>query len=147
MGLFDNFGKKITQSSQDAVQKAKNFADVTKLNSQINDEKKAIVNFYKQVGEKYYSLYGTDPQEEFKQLCEFITAKNNKIAQLETEIRRIQNVNTCPKCGNVCSDTLLFCSSCGESLPKERSNKLICNECGTELSITAVFCTNCGKKV
>jgi len=147
MPLIGDIGKKISQSASDSAKKTRIFMEVSKLNSQITDEQKTIASFNTQIGEKYYALFGTNPQEEFAQLCEYITASNQKIASIEAEIKRVRNVRVCPKCGAECDASLLFCGSCGEALPKvETDGKKFCENCGKQLSATATFCNECGTR-
>jgi len=117
MGLFDEIGKKITQSGQETVKKAKSIAETAKINSQISDEQKTLATFYAQIGEKYYSLFKDAPAEELSQLCDRVTACIIRIAELQTEIQLLKNTRLCPKCGAVCAINVQFCSSCGAQLP------------------------------
>ena len=117
MGLFDEIGKKIAKSGQDTVKKAKDFAEITKLNGQISEEHRALTAFYAQIGEKYYSLYKDAPQEEFAQSCARISAGLKRIAENQALIQTLKNTKLCPKCGAECEQNVQFCSSCGEKLP------------------------------
>lgn len=119
MGLFDGIGKKLAQSGQDTVKKAKSFAETTKLNSQISEEQRALTAFYSQIGEKYYELYKDSPGEEFAQTCDRITAGQMRIAEMQTEVQRLKNTRLCPKCGAVSAANVQFCASCGAELPKQ----------------------------
>ena len=118
MGLLDGIGKKIAQSGQDTVKKAKSFAEATRINSQIAEEQRAVSAFYSQIGEKYYTLYKDAPADEFAQTCDRITAGLIRIAELQTEVQRLKNTRLCPKCGAVSAANVQFCASCGAELPK-----------------------------
>jgi len=118
MGLFDGIGKKIAQTGQDTVNKAKSFAEIAKINGQIAEEQRALSAFFAQIGEKYYKLYKDAPSGEFIQLCDRITASQIRIAELQTDVQRLKNTKLCPKCGAVCASNVLFCSSCGAQLPQ-----------------------------
>ena len=119
MGLLDGIGKKIAQSGQDTVKKAKSFADATRINGQIAEEQRAVSAFYSQIGEKYYTLYKDAPADEFSQTCDRITAGLMRIAELQTEVQRLKNTRLCPKCGAVSAANVQFCASCGAELPKQ----------------------------
>lgn len=153
MKLFDDFSKKVTKSTQEITQKTKDIAEISKLNSQISDEQKQIYNLFTQIGEKYYSLYGNNPQEEFLDLCESINLSQSKVISFKNRIIEIKNIKTCLNCGAECSADVAFCSICGAELPKQEhlkeeniSNKF-CSNCGTKLLSTAIFCPECGYKV
>lgn len=156
MGFFDDIGKKISETSQGAVQKAKEIADVTKLNSQVSDEQNAIRNAYSQIGEKYYATYAESPLPEFVQLCEGIAASVEKINELNKEIARVKNIKTCKKCGAECAANVQFCPSCGASVSVKEEEIVIdaivnptktCTGCGESLTEDAKFCVKCGTKV
>jgi len=116
MGLFDEIGKKIAKSGQDTVKKAKELAELAKLNGQIAEEQRALTAFYAQIGERYYTLHKDCPQDEFIQSCERITAGLKRITDLTAEVQRIKNARICPKCGATCPANVQFCGACGEPL-------------------------------
>ena len=118
MSLFNEIKGKITKSSQDTVKKAKSIAGIVKINNQITEEQRALTTFYSQIGEKYYSIHKDDPDVEFSQYCDRITAGIMRIAELQTEVQRLKNTRLCPKCGNACPLNVQFCSACGAKLPK-----------------------------
>ena len=155
MGVFNDFGKKISQTSQDAVQKTKDLAEVSKLNSQINASQKTIKETYTQIGEKYFSLYRNSSAPELQQFVDLISSNMDKIEQLKADIQRVKKIAVCPKCGTECSTSTPFCGSCGTQLtpePEEApidvevTNYMFCSECGTKLSPDATFCNNCGHR-
>ena len=45
MGFFDDLGKKLSDASQDVMQKGKEMADTAKFNSQIHDRKRRFQQF------------------------------------------------------------------------------------------------------
>jgi len=117
MGLFDGIGKKIMQSGQDTVKKAKTLAEITKINSRISEEQRTLTAFYAQIGEKYYSIYKDAPAEEFAQICDRITAGLSRIAELRIELEKQKSERLCPKCGAACPANVQYCAACGALLP------------------------------
>jgi len=121
MAIIDDIGKKLVKSGQDtlekALEKAKALVEITRLGGQVADEQNALVTFYAQIGEKYYSLRKDDPDEEYSQFCDRITAGLMRIAELNTEIQRLKGMRLCPKCGAACPVDAKYCSKCGECLP------------------------------
>lgn len=111
--LFNDLGKKISQTSQEAVKKAKELAEIAKLNSSISEEERNINKFLTQMGEKYLELYGDTTEEPFASYCESIRTSKKKIKSLEKEIRFIRNIKTCSNCGADNPNDSVFCSSCG----------------------------------
>jgi uncharacterized membrane protein YvbJ len=49
----------------------------------------------------------------------------------------------CKHCGAQNEDDNLFCTECGNELPKG----MVCPNCGTFLDVGDTFCSNCGKKI
>jgi ribosomal protein L40E len=111
--IFNDLGKKISQTSQEAVKKAKELAEIAKLNSSISDEERNINKYFTQMGEKYLELYGDTTEEPFASYCESIRASKMKIKNLEKEIKLIRNIKVCTNCGAEYSNNAIFCSSCG----------------------------------
>ena len=117
MGLMEDIGKRIAQSGQDTIKKAKSYAETAKINGQIAEEQRVLTAFYAQMGEKYYNLHKGDPTDEFAQYCDRITAGQMRIAELQMEIQRLKNSRFCSNCGAECPLNVQFCSSCGTRLP------------------------------
>lgn len=154
MEVFDNIGKKITATSHTMVQKAKGIADITGLKAQILDEQKKRDSYYTNLGREYYDLKGREALPELQELIEMITKSSQRIEELHKSISTIENIKTCPVCGQALNDGTLFCSGCGTKISQpEDSNSDIqkietkpCINCGCEISTDAVFCTKCGIK-
>ncbi len=132
-----------------AIKRAKDLTEITRLNSLISDEQKLLNSFYIQIGMKYFELYGDTDDENFADLCKCIKESKSKIEKYQNEIQVIRNVKICPNCGAECSGSSQFCGSCGTSIIEVRTtqNKIThCSKCGKELPPDAVFCTECGQK-
>jgi hypothetical protein len=57
MAFFEDLGKKVTQTGQEAIKKTKIMAQTTKINSQISAEKRVIADNINKIGERYYELF------------------------------------------------------------------------------------------
>lgn len=88
MGFFDDLGKKLSDASQDVVQKGKEMADTAKFNSQIHDEEKKITAAYGKIGKKYFE---NAPSEEFKAFIDEIHAAQAKIAEIQEKLNALKN--------------------------------------------------------
>lgn len=176
MGFFDDFGKKISDASQGAIAKTKDFADVAKLNSNISDEERRINNAYQQIGKLYFEMHLEDFEDCFKDHFAAINESLGKIKDYRQQITNIKGVVKCPNCGAEVPKDSAFCSSCGTPVPKqdvpaaeaevvsapeaapveapveeapavEAPVEKKCPSCGATLEDGALFCTNCGTKV
>lgn len=154
MAFLDGIGKKISSTSQSVVKKAKGLADITGLKSQINEEEKRIHLYYQNLGQQYYELNKEEPQPELGQLVQMISQSFNKINDLEENIKRIENMKSCPACGEAVDEEAAFCVGCGIRLSSiqpqlkeaEEEKKKQCIGCGAEIPFGSVFCIKCGKQ-
>lgn len=113
MALWDNLGKKTTETTAKAIQKAKELSDITKLNSMISDEEKKISNNYYQIGKLYVSIHRTDYEEDFAGMVLAVKESEDRISSYKMQIQDIKGVIRCEKCGAEVPRGVAFCSSCG----------------------------------
>ena len=137
--LFENFGKKISKVSENAlkvtkevadsavqktktaaesaVQKTKSAADSAKLNVLINDEEKKLRKVYAELGEAYCRLYKENPDSEFLKYIDEVNRYLNKINALNAELKELKGgaqERRCEKCGEAIPADSNFCPVCGE---------------------------------
>ena len=153
MAFLDVLGKKITQTSQDVVQKTKDTAEVIKLNSTISDEERRIDNLLIQIGKTYLEQHGEEHEEAFESLITEIKEAQAKIEECKDQIQKIKGVCICPNCGEELQLNAMFCSACGSKLEKkeeatssESATVRYCQACGAPMPDNYVFCINCGAK-
>lgn len=125
MAFLDALGKKITQTSQDVVQKTKDTAEVLKFNGMISDEEKAIENFYTQLGRTYHEAHIDSYEDIFEKYFVAIKASQDKIKEYEKEIQQIKGISLCLNCGAELSSTAQFCSSCGTKIEKPEETIIV----------------------
>lgn len=150
MAFFDELGKKITQTGQDTMKKAKDLADVTRLNSQLSDLGKELQESYRKIGEKYFELHRDDAEEALSPLCAEAAETLQSISDTRIEIQKIKNIKVCPQCGCENPVSAAFCSQCSSKLPdlpKDENAPRFCPFCGGQVAKDAAFCTKCGNKL
>lgn len=151
MAFFNEIGKKISQTGQMAVQKTKQMADVTKLNSDISDEEKKITNIFYQIGQLYVSLHKDTPESDFEVLIEQLNESQTRIENLKQQIQDIKGIKRCTTCGAEIPNNATFCSSCGTAVTQQKSvdaaNLIKCNNCGKMIERGMKFCTFCGNEI
>ena len=151
MAFFDNFGKKASEVAAKTVQKTQEFAETSKLNSQIAEEEKKINSIYYQIGKLYASLHRTDCEEEFSGMVNQILEAESLIDQLRKNIQDVRKIQRCEKCGAEVPQGAGFCSACGAPMPKadstEAGNSIRCEKCGASVKKGMRFCTSCGSPV
>ena len=91
MGFFDDLGKKLSDASQDVMQKGKEMADTAKFNAQIHDEEKKISAVYSKIGKKYFEDFKNAPAEGFKEFVDEIHAAQAKIAEIQEKLNALKN--------------------------------------------------------
>lgn len=91
MGFFDDLGKKLSDASQDVMQKGKEMADTAKFNAQIHDEEKKISAVYSKIGKKYFEVFENAPSEDFKAFIDEIHAAQAKIAEIQEKLNALKN--------------------------------------------------------
>lgn len=144
MSFFNDLGKKISETSQGAVNKTKAMAETSRLNSAINDCKNKIDMAYREIGNFYVNKYGENPNPEVADKVNMIKELEGNIKNMQEEIRKINGYAVCPKCGKTVRNDAFFCDGCGEKLRSQEPDNR-CAFCGATLQPNASFCTKCGK--
>lgn len=149
MALWDNIGKKASQTTAKAAQQVKILTETTKLNGMISDEEKKINNHYYQIGKLYATIHQNDPENELADLVAAVVESEKKIKEYRTQIQDMKGVVRCEKCGAEVAKGAAFCSACGAAVPKPvapvQDNLEKCASCGAMVEKGMRFCTSCGK--
>lgn len=151
MAFFDHLGRRASQATAKAVQKAQELSETTRLNTLISDEEKKIDNAYSQIGKLYVSLHRANPEEAFAGLVSSIAASEETIRRSRERIQDLRGVQRCTQCGAEIPIGVAFCSSCGNPAPRAEAplpeGSIQCEGCGSVIESGMRFCTVCGKPV
>lgn len=156
MGFFDNIGNKIQEGANALGAKTKDFTETAKLNSQINEDTKAITAKFTEIGKAMFEKYADDQSNEFAQAFADIKALEAKIAEAKATIQKIKGVKTCANCGAEIDASTSFCSACGakvetavEAAPAEAAPAadVFCSNCGSKEKAGTKFCSACGNQI
>ena len=155
MAFFEEMGRKLSQTSQDVVQKTKDTTEISRINGMIIDEEKTISLMFDQMGKSYFDAHKDDEAPEFAALINKIKESRAKIEEHKENIKRIRGIMPCPHCGQEINYGVPFCSFCGKRVnepvqetpaePEVPAN--LCVNCGNVLAEGMLFCTSCGHKV
>ncbi|QSX05308.1 zinc ribbon domain-containing protein [Sedimentibacter sp. zth1] len=158
MEFFKGIGNKISKTSQEAVKKTKELAEVSRLNSEISAEERNIITIYQNIGKLYFDKYKNEECSEFAEYINNVKEGLEKIETAKEEVKLLKGKRTCPKCGAELEVETVFCSMCGQKMPEiekeeelveeqvEDKTKEFCASCGQELEDGAMFCPSCGTK-
>lgn len=153
MSFFDNIGSKASAAGQAAAEKARNFAEVNRLNGVVSDHEKRISRLYFEIGQSYYERHKDDPEAEELERIAAITDTNEKIAVCREQIKTLKGVEKCPNCGADVQNGSQFCNNCGTRMPPAsmktapKASGLTCPTCGAAVAEGNLFCNNCGTKL
>ncbi len=149
MAFFDDLGKKISATGQSALQKTKDIAEISRLNSAISDLEKVVENNYNQVGRLYVALHPGDYEADFGGMIMSIADAEAKIRDMKDQIMALRGMVRCANCGAEVSAMSVYCDSCGAEMPrkKEVENLIRCEGCGEMVPRDKRFCTSCGRPI
>lgn len=150
MGFFDDFGKKVTDAGQKAMQKTQEISEVARINSLISQNENKINNVYYQIGKLFVSIYGNDCKEEFAGMVATVAELEQQNITYRKQIQDIKGIQHCEKCGAEVPQGIAFCSFCGTAMPKidkqsATDDCVKCPNCGTMVKKGMRFCTACGQ--
>lgn len=144
MSFWEEFGQRITQESQKALQKTRDLANVVTMNADISDSKRKINDLYQELGqllvneafdgmtaEQLRDALADENAEsaareiritnwqDFYSKVMFIRSEEEVIALNEAKIDELRAETRCPNCGKAVSKGMSFCPECGTKLAVE----------------------------
>ena len=118
MAFFEDLTKKAKGMASVAADKAKDAAELTKINVAIAGEQREIDKTYRTIGEWFVNEYEGEIPDAVRELVEAVNASKAKIAELEASkpvkeepVVEETPEKVCPICGAK-SDSK-FCPQCG----------------------------------
>jgi hypothetical protein len=93
MSFFKNLSEKVGSVAESAVDKASDFAEITKLNSSISSEKKQIEALFIKIGQQIFENEKDNPDSPFADLISQIVSSQSTIAKLQSKIDNIKSGN------------------------------------------------------
>lgn len=86
MDFFEKIGDTLTDKGKEAVDKAKELAEIANLKSQINTCEDIVKRNYMEIGKIYYEQYGDMPEAPFEKACRTIKNAKNGIEELQQKV-------------------------------------------------------------
>ena len=121
MDFFDELGKKVSETYQEAKEKATNFSEELKLKSKINNLKEIKTTLYTEIGEIVYSAIKEGKEVDRDAVtvkCDEITKIVEDISKIETDILSFKKMRVCASCGNKIDYDHKYCPYCGVEQPE-----------------------------
>ncbi|HIY20461.1 MAG TPA: zinc ribbon domain-containing protein [Candidatus Flavonifractor merdigallinarum] len=148
MSIFDQIGKKLSDAGQETATKAKNFAEVTRLNGMVSDLEKQIAKMFQDMGQSYYEHHQNDPNAEEQERITAIQNAYAEIARYQEQIKQIKGVERCPNCGAEVAIGSAFCNACGAKLMAQpQPTGRACPNCHAPVNSGDLFCNACGTRM
>ena len=85
-----DFLGKLGSKGRDAVNSAKDMAEVASLRGRIRSLEEIIDTQYQEIGKHYYELNGETADPIYQKNCELIDKSRHAIAQIEAQILQVQ---------------------------------------------------------
>ncbi len=89
--MFKEFTNKVSAKSAEAVQKAKDMAEIASINSQIKNEREGVKNAYIAIGKAVFDAECNNENSVHKEPIDSIKRKFEKIKEFERQIEEIKN--------------------------------------------------------
>ncbi len=153
MAFYDGWGKKIQQTGQEALDRTKKGAEITRLNSSINGIEKEAAKKYEELGKAYYAKHAADDtyDPDMESYFQDIDESMDQIEGYRDQIRTLKGLRKCPECGQEVSATAQYCNFCGAKLEpvvtETPAEGRVCPNCGAPIDDNQAFCTVCGTNV
>jgi hypothetical protein len=90
MAFFNDLGKKIGSAAQGAAEKAKDLAEIARLNSEVSSQEKLIAQAYIEIGKKYFEAEKDNPDSPIAEQCGRITGSMLAIEELKVKIAAVK---------------------------------------------------------
>ena len=116
MEFFDDLKQKVTVTGKQAADKVKELTDVVRMKAQISSEKSTVTAQYGAIGKKLAEHPSESDEERFAGELAVIRAAEEKIAELEAQVSKIEGTVICPTCGAKVEKSDAFCSKCGTKI-------------------------------
>lgn len=92
MEFFEKVGETITAKGKDVADKAKDFAEIASLRSQISTCEEVMKKNYLEIGKLYYEQFKEAEVNDFAEQITAISNAKNGVEALEAKIKEIKGV-------------------------------------------------------
>ena len=118
MDFFNKAKEKITKTSGEVAKKAKDIAEVTKLNGQINSNENTIKALYTEIGQYVFENLREDAPAEIAEKMNAIEKAREEITSWKAEVMKLKGIQKCTQCNGEVALDVAFCPFCGNKMPE-----------------------------
>ena len=143
--FFEELGKKLSQTGQEAIEKTKQFTEISKLAGKLLDEEEQLEKLYANLGRTYFQINEKDPEAIYQDIFRAIEGSLENIKYQQKVINELKGLKACESCHKEVAEEATFCSHCGYQLSTEKEGQVyrICIQCGTVSTGEETECLNC----
>lgn len=148
MAFLKNLGEKIGSAAGSAAAKAKEMAEISKLNSAIGTEEKHINQAYLEIGKQIFEQERDNLESPVAELCNKILASQHTIDELREKIAALKDDDKPPVAEKVEEKPVIAEEVVVEHTPAPAQGtpaRKFCSNCGSENNVTSKFCNSCGQ--
>lgn len=152
-----SWADKLSRLTQNAVNKSKYMAEVTRINIEISNYESNLKQLLNEIGQYVVDNGLLQDHEAIREKLAHIAEVQGKIEADKELVENMRKANVCPNCGNPLEPDVNFCPKCGASrMPMPNMNtantvsaqpQATCPNCGTVLESGEAFCPNCGQRL
>ena len=171
MAFWDELRDKLTQGSQEALQKTREIADVMTMNAEISDSRRKIRELYEELGELLVkeafagmtseqlriALEEENGDENSRRIVlenwkafyskvRYVRSEEEVIAINESRIGELRSEMKCPKCGSRIIKGMSFCPECGARIMKHAAEQDDTGAPGKEPTVSEAEAPQSGEK-
>lgn len=166
MAFFDKVSGTLAARGKDVADKAKELAELNRLNGQIHSQQNKAEKVYMEIGKVVHENRADWKNIDVGTQLALLDSIGNEIAGLEKEVLKVRGVQLCAGCGTEIGRDASFCPKCGtvvkmhEESPADmqgentvnaaRSGEAAasqCPGCGREIEPGVSLCPYCGVRL
>lgn len=131
MAFFEKVGETISTRGKEAAHRAKDVADLAKLNTQVGQLEGKVKTYYQIIGEKVYQNEKDQDHSGLEAEFDLVNDAVAEIARIKKQISDIKGTKECAECKAEVDNSFAFCPHCGAKF-EEPAEECCCAEVAEE---------------
>lgn len=122
--IFEMAKQYIDKAAQTVSNKSNEIVEKTKCKSAIASTEEQVTKAYAEIGRYYYEshLSGELFEGFVADKCASIDELKQKLEELKLRLAQLNDQKLCPKCGEKCVESAVYCSKCGYHFYDDSTN-------------------------